>query len=82
MRVVPIKKKVVVPYQFFTYFSLNENNRESFKNNTPLQSAMVIEKIYTKRNIELLCFMSTCQSYGHTRYYCSQQPRFVQCGAG
>jgi len=76
--VVNIKKNHRPLPLFHVELALKENNKEIFKITKLLHTAVLIKKPYTKRKNPPQCY--TCQAYGHTRNYCSQQPRCVKCG--
>lgn len=77
-RVVNIKKSHRPLPLFHVELASKDNNKDIFKIKKLLHSTVLIEKPHTKRKNPPQCY--TCQAYGHTRNYCSQQPRCVKCG--
>lgn len=76
-RVVNIKKNHRPLPMFHVELALKENNKEIFKITKLLHSVVLIEKPHTKCKNPPQCY--TCQAYGHTLNYCSQQPRCDKC---
>jgi hypothetical protein len=77
-RAVNIKKSNRPLSLFHVELVLNEINQEIFKINILIHSAVIVEKLLTKRNNPSQCY--TYQTYGHTRNYFSRKSRFVKCG--
>ncbi|KAL4089380.1 hypothetical protein QTP88_024426 [Uroleucon formosanum] len=62
---------------FFVDLEPDENNNDVFDITSILHTKIKIEESHKQRQIPQ-CIK--CQSYGHTKSYCSHSPRCVKCG--
>lgn len=72
---VQSREKVKLPL-FFVDLSPNKKNDDIFKITTLFMSQIKVEQPRQKRQIAQC---TRCQRYGHTKGYCTLQPRCVKC---
>jgi len=68
--------KIPLPL-FFVDLEIEENNSDIFDVTSILYTKIKVEEPHKQRQIPQ-CL--NCQSYGHTKSYCSYTPRCVKCG--
>ena len=68
--------KIPLPL-FFIDLEIEENNSDIFDVTSILYTKIKVEEPHKQRQIPQ-CL--NCQSYGHTKSYCSYSPRCVKCG--
>lgn len=70
------RTKIPLPL-FFVDLEIDENNSDIFDVTSILYTKIKVEEPHKQRQIPQ-CL--NCQSYGHTKSYCSYSPRCVKCG--
>jgi len=70
--------KMALP-MFFVDLEPDPSNKDIFNVKSILHTLVKVEEPHKRRDIPQ-CL--NCQSYGHTRAYCSYPPRCVKCGEG
>lgn len=77
-RITNIKKNNFPLPLFFVELERSNNNADIFKISSLLHTMVSIEKPHKKNRGPPQCHK--CQSFGHTKSYCSHIPRCVKCG--